>query len=256
VKGHRISSAEAEAAAAEELAFLPPQPDVVAPHFVRFALDELARIRPDLAGRRDIVIETTLDGALQADAQDILGYYVGQLKDRQVGNGAVVVLEPGSGRIKTMVGSVDFSSEAVAGQYNMTVEPRQPGSALKPFLYVAALEQGMTAATPVLDVPVSFSTAAGPYTPLNYDRRFNGVVPLRVALASSLNVPAVRTLDQIGIDHFLEVAHRFGLHTLTDTEVYGLALTLGGGEVRLLDLAAAYGALANAGALNQPFAVE
>src|SRR5204863_3975047 len=130
-----------------------------------------------------------------------------------------------------MVGSGDYTSPG-SGQANMALAPRQPGSALKPFLYAAALDHGYTAATPLLDVPTTFQTHTGPYTPLDFDRRFQGVVPLRVALASSLNVPAVRTLDALGLDVFLEMAHRFGLRTLTDAEVYGLALTLGGGEVR------------------------
>src|SRR5207247_5355410 len=122
------------------------------------------------------------------------------------------------------------------------VQPRQPGSALKPFLYAAAFERGLTAATPLLDVPVSYQTSSGNYAPENYDRRFHGLVTPRTALASSYNVPAVRVLEQIGMDAFLEMLHRVGLNTLTRPESYGLALTLGAGEVRLLDLTAAYGA--------------
>ena len=108
----------------------------------------------------------------------------------------------------------------------------------------------------LLDVPTSYQLDASVYQPLNYDRRFHGPLPLRVALASSLNVPAVRTLDAIGVDAMLEVAHRFGLSTLTDADVYGLSLTLGGGEVRLLDLTSAYGAIANQGLLVPPYAIE
>jgi membrane carboxypeptidase/penicillin-binding protein PbpC len=108
----------------------------------------------------------------------------------------------------------------------------------------------------LLDVPSSFTSDGGLYQPLNYDRRFNGPVTLRTALASSLNVPAVRTLDALGVDALLTTAHRFGLSTLTDAEVYGLALTLGGGEVRLLDLTNAYAALANGGGLSTPYAIE
>jgi membrane carboxypeptidase/penicillin-binding protein PbpC len=138
----------------------------------------------------------------------------------------------------------------------MALAPRQPGSALKPFLYAAAFEHGYSAASMLLDVPTNFDTESGLYQPLNYDRRFHGPVSLRVALASSLNVPAVRTLDAIGVDALLEMAHRFGLDTLTEAEVYGLALTLGGGEVALLDLTGGYAALANGGLLNRPYAIE
>jgi membrane carboxypeptidase/penicillin-binding protein PbpC len=105
-------------------------------------------------------------------------------------------------------------------------------------------------------VQTPFDTKSGLYEPMNYDRRFHGPVSLRVALASSLNVPAVRTLDAIGIDAFLDMAHRFGLDTLTNSEAYGLALTLGGGEVTLLDLTSAYGALATGGLLSPPYAIE
>jgi membrane carboxypeptidase/penicillin-binding protein PbpC len=155
-----------------------------------------------------------------------------------------------------MIGGATDGDSAHGGEINMTLWPRQPGSALKPFLYASAFEHGYTAATALLDVPTAFATADGPYQPLNFDRSFHGVVPLRVALASSLNVPAVRTLDALGMNAMLEIVHRFGLATLSDTERYGLSLTLGGGEVRLLDITSAYAALGAGGALAAPFAVS
>jgi penicillin-binding protein 1C len=250
--GH-ISEETASAAASEPLALLPELAPAIAPHFVDFALAELAAIRPDLAGQPGLVVETTLDAGLQAEAERIVSLHVEELARFEATNGAAVVLEPGTGRILTMVGSADPSGEH--GAINMALAARQPGSALKPFLYAAAFERGYTAASPLLDVPATFATNAGNYTPLNYDRRFHGVVTLRTALASSYNVPAVRTLDEIGLPAFLDMAHRVGLQTLTDTERYGLALTLGGGEVRLLDLATAYGTLANGGVRVEPYAV-
>ena len=252
----QISRPEASLAARETLELLPEQSPVLAPHFVQYVLDELERLGPDLATARGLVIETTLDAGLQADSQQQVDYQLSLLSDKDVGNAAVVVLEPATGRILTMVGNRDFWNEAESGQVNLTLAPRQPGSALKPFLYATALERGFTAASMLLDVPSSFTSEAGLYQPLNYDRRFNGPVTLRTALASSLNVPAVRTLDALGTDAFLTTAHRFGLSTLTDAEVYGLALTLGGGEVRLLDLTNAYAALANGGQITTPYAIE
>jgi penicillin-binding protein 1C len=252
----KISRAEAEAAAREPLEFLAELQPPIAPHFVQFALAELAAVRPDLAGRPGLVIETTLDAGLHQEAERAARLRLAELDGRGAHNAAVVVLDPASGRLLAMVGNLDFFGAGDGSQLNMALEPRQPGSALKPFLYLAAFENGYTAATPVLDVPTVFATATGPYAPQNYDRRFHGVVAVREALASSLNVPAVRTLDEIGVGTFLEVAHRVGLRTLTDTEVYGLALTLGGGEVRLLDLATAYGSLANRGLLVEPYAVQ
>lgn len=253
VESGKITPGQADEAASRDLAFLPALTPPIAPHFVAFALGELARLRPGLTGRPGLVIETTLDAGAQREAERLARLRLDELKERNAGNAAVVAIEPSTGRILVMVGSADWQEKG--GQINMATSPRQPGSALKPFLYAAAMERGYTAATPLLDVPITFETATGPYSPLNYDRRFHGVVPLRVALASSFNVPAVATLDQIGIDAFLEMAHRFGLSTLTDSERYGLALTLGGGEVRLTDLTAAYGALANGGELVEPFAV-
>ncbi|MEX1103196.1 MAG: transglycosylase domain-containing protein [Dehalococcoidia bacterium] len=251
--GH-ISPEMADAAAAEPLALLPNLAPTIAPHFVELALAELATLRPDLAGKPGLVIETTLDAALQQDSERIVRVHIDELERYQVTNGAVVVLEPGTGRILTMVGAADPSGEH--GAINMALASRQPGSALKPFLYAAALERGYTAASPLLDVPTTFETKAGNYAPGNYDRRFHGVVTLRTALASSYNVPAVRTLADIGLPAFLDMAHRVGLQTLTDTERYGLSLTLGGGEVRLLDVATAYGTLANGGLRVEPYAIE
>ncbi len=252
----RITASEAEAAKAEALAILPQLDPAIAPHFVAFALQELARVRPDLAGRPGLVIETTLDAGLQRESERLVRAQLEQLRERNVTNGAVVAIEPGTGRIVVMVGSATDGDASRGGAFNMAMTLRQPGSALKPFLYATALEAGYTVATPLLDVPATFQTKSGPYSPLNYDRRYQGVVPLRVALASSLNIPAVRTLDAVGMETFLKTAHRFGLSTLTDSEAYGLALTLGGGDVRLLELTGAYAALGAGGDHVEPYAVE
>jgi penicillin-binding protein 1C len=251
-----VSAADAAAAARQPLALLPAASRPVAPAFVAYALHELARVRPDLAGRDGLIVETTLDAGLQVEADRLARLDLRDLADRNVTDGAVVAIEPGTGRILALVGSAADDDPLHGGQIDMAVAPRQPGSALKPLLYAAAFERGYTAATPLLDVPTTFATERGPYAPLNYDRTFHGVVPLRTALASSLNVPAVRTLDAIGVNALLEIAHRFGLRSLTAAEMYGLALTLGGGEVPLLDLTNAYAALAARGQLADPYAVQ
>lgn len=251
----KIERSMASAAMAEEVRILPAVEPAIAPHFVAYALDELFTRRPDLRDKQGLVIETTLDAGLQQAAERAVQIRLEDVKEKGAGNAAVVAIEPSTGGIVAMVGSADFFDGAKAGQVNMAIQPRQPGSALKPFLYAAALEHGFTAASELLDVPTPFQTPTGIYTPGNYDRKFHGPVSLRVALASSFNVPAVRTLDQLGIDALLEMANRFGLRTLTDAEAYGLSLTLGGGDVRLIDLTNAYGALGNGGQLVQPFAV-
>ena len=250
----RIARTTAEAARATPLAFERFEPPSLARHFTGFVFDELAAVAPRLAARDGVVIETTLDPHLQRQAEHAVAVRVEIIADHDATNGAAVVLEVGSGRILAMVGSVDFDA-IPDGQNNLALALRQPGSTLKPFLYTAALERGYTVATPLLDVPSTFETAAGVYEPVNYDLNFRGPVPLRTALASSLNVPAVRTLDDIGIDAFLELAHRVGLRTLDASEIYGLAITLGGSEVRLLDVAAAYGVLADEGRATAPFAI-
>lgn len=248
-----ITNAQSEMAAATALQLAPPDVDLVAPHFVRYVFDELERVRPDLAGRPGLRIETTLDPDLQREAERAVQTRLAALTEGGTSNAAVVVLDPGTGRLLAMVGSADFGAEA--GQINMALAPRQPGSALKPFLYVAAFERGYTPQTQLLDVPTTFETASGPYTPHNYNLQFQGPTPLRVALASSLNVPAVRTLDDIGVDALIEMAHRTGMTSLGAAPGLGLALTLGAGEVPLLDLTAAYGVLAAGGQFVAPVAI-
>ena len=250
-----ITPQQASSAARTPLAFAGAGEPALAPHFTTMVDEELARLRPDLAGQPGLIIETTLDSALQREATRSLRGHLSRIRDRNAGNGAVVALDTASGALLALVGSTDFSEERT-GQVNMALAPRQPGSALKPFLYAAAFERGYTAATVLLDVPSSFLTPVGSYQPLNYDLRFRGPTSLRVALASSLNVPAVRTLDRIGVDALLEIAGRAGLEGLAEFEDHGLSLTLGSGEVALLDLTAAYGALAAGGLRAEPYAIE
>lgn len=251
-----ISTTEADAAARQAIAVLPPAASPrIAPHFVAYALHELAGVRPDLAARDGLVIETTLDAGLQAEVERLMRLRLEALEDRHVTDAALVAVEPGTGRLLAMVGGATDGDPAHGGAINMAIAPRQPGSALKPLVYAAAFERGFAPATALLDVPTTFTTDEGPYAPLNFDRSFHGVVPLRVALASSLNVPAVRTLDAIGLDAMLEMTRRFGLGTLSSAESYGLSLALGGGDVRLLDLTSAYAALAAGGRWVEPFAV-
>ena len=250
-----ISRTEAKAAAGYAIDVRPDAPQAIAAAFVSYARAELARVRPDLASRDGLTIETTLDAGLQTEVERLMRLRLAALNDRNVTDGALVAIEPATGRIIAMVGSATDGDPAHGGDINMALSPRQPGSALKPLLYAAAFERGFTPATALLDVATTFPTAEGPYAPLDFDRSFRGMVSLRVALGSSLNVPAVRTLDAVGVDALLEVARRFGLSTLTDAERYGLALALGGGEVRLIDLTNAYAALGAGGTFRAAFAV-
>src|SRR2546423_713054 len=245
----------ADAAVVEPIDILPASLPPIAHQFVASARAELAGMRPDLAAINGLIIETTLDAGLQSESERLVRLHLETLRDRNATDAALVAIEPGTGRILAWVGSATDGDPAHGGEIDMVRTPRQPGSALKPLLYAAAFEHGFTAATPLLDVPATFATDDGPYTPQNFDRSFHGVVPLRVALASSLNVPAVRTLDAIGLDAMLEISHRFGLTTLNSVERYGLSLTLGSGEVRLVDLTNAFAAFGAQGMLAEPFAV-
>jgi penicillin-binding protein 1C len=192
-------------------------------------------------------VTATLDADLQRFAAATLRDHLAELSERGVGDAAVVVLDNASGDVLAYVGSAGALSSAP--QVDGAAALRQPGSTLKPFLYALALDSRLlTAASLVDDSPVSIATARGMYVPQNYDRDFHGLVSVRTALASSLNVPAVRTLELVGLDRFHDTLKRLGLDTLTrDDEFYGAALALGDADVTLLSLTNAYRALANGG---------
>ena len=258
-----ITPVQAAAARAEPLQFATRGEEMRAPHFVHYVLDLLAdQLGPDVLARGGLAITTTLDAELQDAAQAILRRQLALLAtprngepDHRVRNGAVVVLDPWDGAILAMVGSPDFTDAAIQGQVNGALALRQPGSAIKPLTYAAALERGWTPATTILDIPTSFPTREGrPYTPQNYDRAYHGPLALREALATSSNVAAVQVLHAIGVPALLDMARRLGIASL-DAGHYGLALTLGGGEVTPLELTAAYAAFANGGRQVTPYAI-
>jgi len=190
---------------------------------------------------------TTLDLGLQTELEAEVRHTVDVLKDRLVAHAAVVVLDNRRGDILAWVGSPDFFADT-AGQVDMVVSPRQPGSALKPFLYGLAFDRGVTAATVLPDLPKTYQTTLGPYRPKNYDRRFHGPVRAREALGSSYNVPAVELADRTGVVSLLRTLHGAGFVTLAHgAEYYGLGLALGNGDVSLLELANGYRGIANGG---------
>jgi penicillin-binding protein 1C len=190
---------------------------------------------------------TSLDFDLQRALESEVSHTVEQLSDRGVRHAAAVILDNRSGEILAWVGSPDFWADT-AGQVDMVVSPRQPGSALKPFLYALAFDRGTTAATVLPDIARTYQTSAGPYHPRNYDRRYHGPVRVRQALASSYNVPAVEMADRLGYATLLRGLHRAGFVSLDrPPEYYGLGLALGNGDVTLLELANAYRALVNRG---------
>jgi penicillin-binding protein 1C len=259
-----VSPEEAGAAAAELVSyqFSPPVVQIQFPHWVIFIRSELERLYdPQTIYRSGFTVYTTIDPYLQQQAQEILVEQISELAEHRVSSGALVAIQPSSGEILAMVGSADFYNEDIDGQVNMAIRPRQPGSAIKPLTYTAAFEKGWTPSSLIWDVPSEFPPSGDindprpPYKPINYDERFHGPVTVRSALANSYNVPAVKTLDFVGIfddpdttqeEGLVALARRLGITTLTRND-YGLSLTLGGGEVTPLELTSAYATLANGG---------
>ena len=193
-------------------------------------------------------IHTTLDLALNRFAESALRQHLSRLRPQHVSNGAIVVLDNRSGDVLALVGSENYFAPA-AGQVNGAWSPRSPGSSLKPFTYLLALERGATPASVVADVPTEFATATGLFAPVNYNRHCCGPMRYRLALANSLNISAVRVLASIGGPEPLQqLLQQCGLSTLSrSAEDYGLGLTIGNAEVRLLELANAYASLARLG---------
>ena len=262
-----LDTAETEQLAAEPLRYRSQLFDIRAPHFVMMVQDlALQRVGVDRLRAGGLRIVTSLDLDLQLQAERAVRYRIDLLNcripglcdantdpNRRVDNAAAVILDAQSGDILSLVGSPNYFDAQIRGNVNAALALRQPGSAIKPLTYAAALDprwmeprglQPMTPATILPDIPVTFyvrdeQDGNVPYQPLNYNRRFHGPVSVRTALASSYNIPAVRVLDAIGVETLPQIAAVAGITTFTRDA--GLALTLGGGEVRLLDLTTAFG---------------
>ena len=250
--------------------FHSPDVQIRYPHWVNYVRSLLEnQFDAQTIYRSGFTVYTTLDPGLQDMAQKIVQEQVATLADKHATDGALVAMRPSTGEILAMVGSADFYNEAISGQVNMAVSPRQPGSSIKPITYLAAFEKGWTPSTLIWDVPSEFPPSGNPddtrppYKPVNYDGRFHGPVTVRTALANSYNIPAVKTLDFVGIydnpdtpqeDGFISLAKRLGITTLTLPD-YGLSLTLGGGEVTLLQLTNVYATFANSGLRIPPVAI-
>jgi penicillin-binding protein 1C len=245
-----ISKEDKTKAENEKIIFRPQRTDIKAPHFVMYVKERLVeKYGEKTVEQGGLRVTTTLDLSLQEIAQDIVASEVAKLKNLSVGNAASVVIRPPTGEILSMVGSKDyFASES--GNFNVTTSERQPGSAFKPLNYAVGLEtQKVTAATMLLDTPTCFSAIGQPktYCPVNYDGKFHGPTQLRFALGNSFNIPAVKMMAYNGVEAVIASSSAMGISTFTDKSRYGLSLTLGGGEVTMLDLSKAFGVFANTG---------
>jgi len=230
--------------------------DIKAPHFVFYILDQLrATYGDDLVDHGGLTVKTTLDLTKQEKAQELVTQQVASLTSRDVSNGALISTKPDTGDILTMVGSTDYYNPQF-GSVNVTTSQRQPGSSFKPIVYLAAFEKGWTDKNEVEDAPLSLPQTDGTvYTPQNYDLKFRGKVTLRRALANSLNIPAIKVLQFVGLQPAIDQAHKLGITTLNQPERYGASLVLGGGEVKMIDMAAVYGTFARGGIKSQPRAI-
>jgi penicillin-binding protein 1C len=215
----------------------------LAPHFTTRVLQWADERAASPSGEWRTTLDLDLQTALEAEVR----HTVDVLADRSVAHAAAVVLDNASGGVLAWVGSPDFLADT-AGQVDMVVSPRQPGSALKPFLYGLAFDHGVTPASVLPDLPRTYQTTLGVYRPRNYDRRFHGPVRARDALGSSYNVPAVELAQRVGVASLLATLHHAGFASLDHgADYYGLGLSLGNGDVTLLELANGYRALANGG---------
>lgn len=253
VANKSLTQEEATKAAKEELKYAEVKTPT-APHFALWIKEQLAEIYGEKTVEQGgLRVTTTLDLEIQDFAQQAVATEVAKLKRQRVGNGAAIITRPKTGEILAMVGSKDYFATDEDGKVNVTLAARQPGSSIKPINYALALrDEKVTAATTLADIPSCFSvTGQELYCPSNYDGTFHGLIQARFALGNSYNIPAVKVLALNGVPNFVEFAKSMGLTTLTDPKNYGLSLTLGGGEVRPIDMAEAFGVFANQG-IKQP----
>lgn len=232
----------------ENLVFQPPQIPIYAPHFVMYVKDLLIqKYGLALVEKGGLNVITTLDLPLNEKVQDIVREEVDNNSYLNLTNGAALVTNPQTGEVLAMVGSRDYN-DPNGGNVNLTTAQRQPGSSIKVVTYSAALSNGFNAATILDDSPVTYLSPGAPsYSPQNYDGLFHGKIPLRIAFANSFNVPAVKTLQKIGIPEMVATAKKMGITTWGNPNQYGLSLTLGAAEVKMTDLATVYGTIANLG---------
>jgi 1A family penicillin-binding protein len=247
-----ISQNQSDAAAAEPLDFQPMKYGIEAPHFVMYVRDLLEqKYGPQLLYSGGLTVRTSIDLDMQHVAERITRQQVQKLASSNIHNASLVAIKPETGEIMAMVGSVDYFDRTISGQVNMATADRQPGSTFKPITYSAAFMKGWSPSTVILDDYTIFHDQQGrPYTPKNVDNQWHGPVTVRKAIGNSMNVPAVKTLEFVGVKDAVALAHKMGITTLQNDQDYGLSLTLGGGEVKLLDLTYAYSVFANGGVMN------
>lgn len=247
VKNGMITQAEKDAAAAEVLAYAPqksPSDESPAPHYVEMVMRELNKeYGEEKVARSGFQVKTSLDLGMQKQLQQAINVSMPSVQANGGSNAGAVAIDPQTGAIRALIGSYDWNDEQF-GKVNMVTANRQPGSSFKPLYYAEALAKGVvTPATILEDAPIDIDG----YKPQNAMRSYNGDVTVRQALNWSLNIPAVKVMQRLGVDKSVEAAKRMGVTTLDDKKEYGLSLALGAAEAKLLDMTHAYAGLANKG---------
>jgi penicillin-binding protein 1C len=238
-----ISAQRAAGAVKEEIHLKTPALYFMAPHYVFRLMESL----PENA----YTVKTTIDLEIQKMVMEQVSTTLAYLKEYHVTNAAVLLLDNLTGEVLAYAGSADFFDTPHDGQYDGVKALRQPGSTLKPFIYLLAMEHGFTPASLIPDIPSHYPMPTGIYSPKNYSEDFHGPIRLREALANSLNVPAVRTLAKIGVEPFLKRLSEYQFDSLDEkADYYGVGLVLGGGEVSLFELVRAYMCLARGGSFQ------
>lgn len=233
-----------------------------APHFVMYVKKLLEeRYGQQMTEQGGLRVYTTLDLSFQEKVQKIVSEEIAKVEQFHITNGASLVMDPQTGEILAMVGSKNYDDPNYDGKFNVVTALRQPGSAIKPVTYAAALRKGYTLSTMIMDTPTVFPVGGGQpdYKPVNYDEKWHGPMQVRFALGNSINLTAVKMLAMVGLKDMLSLAYDMGLSTLEPTKEnlsrLGLAVTLGGGEIKLIDLVSAYSSFANGGKKVEPIAI-
>lgn len=254
-----ITQSEADVAKTEDNTITVDVDNIDAPHFVLWVKEQLVERYGERAVEQDgLKVITTLDYDKQKIAEEDLQQRVAELGPTHgFNNAGLVAMDPKTGEILAMVGSKDYFDDTIQGQVNVALRPLQPGSSFKPIVYAAAFEKGYTPNTLLWDVHTTFQTETGTYTPYNYNVSMeNGPITLRKALQGSLNIPAVKLLYLVGVQRALDFAERIGGYTtFEDRSNFGLAIVLGGAEVKLLEHTAAYATFADNGKYHEPVSI-
>jgi len=252
-----ITEEEAEVAKQEELFFKKRTENIKAPHFVMYIKELLeSEYGNTIIEQSGWEITTSLDWEAQQKAEAAIEEVAPRnLEEYQASNASLVALDAETSQILAMVGSKDYFDDEIDGQVNVATSPRQPGSSLKPLVYLTAFSKGYRPETVLFDLVTNFAAAGDDYIPHNYDSEEHGPVTLRQALAGSLNIAAVKTLYLAGVNNVLDLAEDFGYSTLKDRDRFGLSLVLGGGEVKLLEHVNAYASFAREGVYKDSVAI-